>query len=473
MVTHYGRNKSFSMESRVRGNSHARFGLGENSEITSKSYLSTSACYAVIAYQTAWMVTYYPAEFFAAYLSSLIGNTDSLKKKVFEVKRLAGIPVISPDVNRSNTVFTASHGSIIFGLSALANVGHDIGDAIVEERKKGKFVSLYDFLNRVNGVNKGVVEALIESGAMDSASDGFNRREMKEGFPVLMKYIKTQKANTSSGQFSLFDYMTEEDKAAVVPQLERMEDYSTSEKLNMEKQTAFMYLSQHPLDEYKQLLKTITLDRIENIVASMRDDEELEHRYADGMKVQFACIISDIQKKISKKGSPFVLLTASDEVEDITVLGFQNFSDKYGYMLAENSCCIIEGKISCNNDDYKIFADKIYLLPTNNEGLDKFYQTFKETERKKQTYQQNQATRKQERPFEHGCHLRLPNLDYAMKEILPLLGKMPGRYPVFFYFMDTSGDTTAAAPNINIDVSNPLMMEVIFPKVGRENISWK
>ena len=447
--------------------------LGDMTDFSKYAFnKSHAACYAVIAYQTAYMVTYYPAEFFAAYLSSFIGNTDALKKKVFEVKREAGIPVIRPDVNRSNTLFTASENSITFGLSALANVGHDISDAISTERENGPFTSLYDFLNRVNGLNKRVIEALIDSGAMDSASDGFNRKEMKNGYPVLLKYVQNQKANLSSGQFSLFDYMTEEDKAASIPQIARMDDYSTSEKLIAEKDTAFMYLSQHPLDEYENILKGFSLDRIEDIVECMKEDAT-SNRYTDGTKVQFACVISDVQKKISKKGSPFILLTASDEVGDITVLGFQKFADKYGYMLEENKCYIIEGKVSCNNDDYKIFADKLFPLPTNSSELDMFYQNFKQAERKEQKYKQNQSTKKQERPFEHGCHLRLPSLDYAMKEILPLLGKMPGRYPVFFYFMETTGDTTAAAPNICIDVSNPLMMEVIFPKVGRENISWK
>lgn len=437
---------------------------------------SHAACYAVVAYQTAWLITYYPKEFFAAYLTSFIGDNNNLKKKCYEVKKKAGINIAPPDVNNSDTKFVVSGERVLFGLGALSGVGPAKTDQLVKERQKGLYKSLYDFINRLADVaDKKMLESLIKSGSMDSIEEGHNRNELLAAYASLQNYVQTEKNSSISGQMSLFEFMDEGAKEATIPKIPTLPDLDNDVKLGYEKEIAYMYLSKHPLSGHRKWISNIKLNEVSDIVESI---EEENGKYKNGDSVILPVIISGaINKKLTKKQTNVWFFTISDEGSDISAVGFDKFVNQYGHLLQEDRCYIIKGKLDQRDEEtWQIIVDEAIMFPRNNSELEDFLKVVKPVEKKEQKYHQSQNNieKPKQTVYRHGVYILVPNTEYAEKEVYPLLDEMPGSYPVFICFegiKKPDGKPFVGRSNKTININSPALRQLV-ERVGMSNVKW-
>lgn len=434
---------------------------------------SHAACYAVIAYQTAYLAVYHSKEFYAAYLTSFIGDNKQLKKKCYEVRKKAGIRLIAPDINKSDTSFIVDGDRVVFGLGALKGIGPKVTDRIVEERNKnGLYKSLFDFAERTVNSTKDVFESLIKSGAMDSISEGHNRNEMLHSYEAFQSYVNHENQSSMSGQYSLFDFLGEEAKEAAIPKYQELPDLTDTEKLLYEKETAYMYLSSHPLDSYKRYTEGLNLDSLSDVVESF---DEKDGRYNAGSELMCAVVISNIQKKTTKNNKNIWFFQMSDEGEDIGVVGFDKFVNQCGFHLSEDVCCIIKGKLENREEEWQVIANDVIMFPRNPMETDTFMRLTKRNEKAEQKYHQKQdnVITKTNRKYRHGLHLAVPSWEYVNMEVLPILKENPGNYPVFFYFKSVKPGELKAAEyqeGINIEAAE---LKGMIDKLGYENAKWE
>ena len=231
---------------------------------------SHAAAYAVVAYQTAYLKYYYPVEFMAALMTSVIDNTRKVAEYIYSCRQM-GIKVLSPDINEGEGRFLATKDGIRYGMYAIKSIGRQVIDIILAEREaNGKYITLSDFLSRVAGreVNKRAVENLIKAGACDGL-DG-NRQQMLLVYNTLIDNLNQEKKNSLAGQMSLFDLVSEEEKEAYEVRFPNVEEYTKEIKLGFEKEVLGIYLSGHPLEEYEEKWRK----NISAVTADFMLDEE-------------------------------------------------------------------------------------------------------------------------------------------------------------------------------------------------------
>ena len=249
---------------------------------------SHAACYAVVAYRTAYLKAYYPAEFMAATLNSFLGNLDKIPQYIDECKRL-GIQILKPDINKSFEKFTVEDGKIRFGLGAIKNVGTIPVENIVKERKeKGEYKSFTDFCERVSElqVNKKCVESLIKAGAFQEFEQ--TRATLLASFETIIDTIQSGNKKGFNGQVSMFDIGTKQEKEDMEKQKYKFEEYEEmpeKEMLSMEKEMLGIYISGHPLEKYREQIakqaniNTLQIREFEQISqAEMENPELLDNR---------------------------------------------------------------------------------------------------------------------------------------------------------------------------------------------------
>lgn len=322
---------------------------------------SHAAAYAYVAYQTAYLKTYYEVEFLTAVLNNRIASADNVKKFT-NYARKEGFEILAPDINKSNTLFKTENGNIRFGLGALKNVGTAVTDFIMQEREKnGEFKSFEDFISRCacaeSGINKRTLEALILSGAF--ASFGRYRSQLMDVYPLIMERTIADKKKKATGQFSIFD--TFEEESAVVNSVEypNIKEYNKETLLKNEKAYAGIYLSGHPLDDYIEKYDsfTFTSDMFDNLVQEGEENFEQEEfgdeinsfdsddNIKDGQQVVCGGQIVEISKKLTKSGNMCFL-----QIEDIygtfEVIVFAKAYNKYKELLVEDGLVTIKGKVS-------------------------------------------------------------------------------------------------------------------------------
>ncbi|MDD6571862.1 MAG: DNA polymerase III subunit alpha [Thermoflexaceae bacterium] len=309
---------------------------------------SHAACYAVVAYQTAFLKTHYPVEFMAALMTSVMGNPGKITEYVL-ICRQMNIEILPPDVNEGEWDFSVSDGRIRYGMSAIKSIGRPIIEAIVEERKKnGKFTDLHDFIERMigQGVNKRYIENLIKAGAMDSLKA--NRRQMMMGYGPIVESVSQDKKNEISGQMDLFSMFAEEDTAGYKTPLPNVSEYSKEELLVYEKEVMGIYVSGHPLESYEGLMK-------KNITASSVDfeiDEETGQSVVrDQQNVVIGGMITEKSTKNTKNGKMMAFLTVEDLFGTVEVIVFPKDYEKYRSMLIEDSKVFIVGRASVSEEE--------------------------------------------------------------------------------------------------------------------------
>lgn len=322
---------------------------------------SHAAAYGVLAYETAYLKVHYPVEFMAALMTSIMGNSDKVVEYIRECNAI-GIPVNPPDINKSFSKFSVEGDSIRFGLAAVKNVGVNIIENIVKEREaNGEFKDFVDFAKRLDtkDTNKRVVESLIKCGAFDQISE--NRATLMAGYESVLESISMDRKKNVQGQISLFDAFSAQVEEVPDMQLSTnlpvVREFSEKERLNMEKEVLGMYLSGHPLSEYKS-----ELDRKTSI--NMKKINELKENEKTFMKLHDREVIMGgmvIAKRImtTKRNEIMAFITLEDLYGAIEVVVFPRTLKKFNILLNDDSIILIKGAISIDDDEAKLIARDI------------------------------------------------------------------------------------------------------------------
>lgn len=328
---------------------------------------SHAAAYAVVAYQTAYLKYYYPVEFMAALMTSVIDNTRKVAEYIYSCRQM-GIKVLSPDINEGEGRFLATKDGIRYGMYAIKSIGRQVIDIILAEREaNGKYITLSDFLSRVAGreVNKRAVENLIKAGACDGL-DG-NRQQMLLVYNTLIDNLNQEKKNSLVGQMSLFDLVSEEEKKAYEVRFPNVEEYTKEIKLGFEKEVLGIYLSGHPLEEYEEKWRK----NISAVTADFMLDEETNAvKIKDNQSVVIGGIITEKTIKYTKQNKAMAFITIEDLFGTVEVIIFPRDYEKYSRYLNEDEKVFIAGHANVEEDkNGKLICEKIYSFDDTKREL--------------------------------------------------------------------------------------------------------
>ena len=319
---------------------------------------SHAAAYAVVSYQTAYLKYYYPKEFMAALMSSVMDNVSKFSEYILTCRRMMDIAILPPDINEGESGFSVSGDGIRYGLSAIKSVGRPVVDAILEERKKnGIFSSMEDFINRMTNkeVNRRTIENFIKSGAMDSLPG--TRRQKVAVAPILLDNKARERKNAWEGQMSLFDLVSEEEKKEYQVSFPDVGEYSKEELLAFEKDILGVYISGHPLDDYEGLWrKNITATSADFIV----DEETEEAVVKDGMKVVIGGLVAGKVVKTTRSNQLMAFITLEDLMGSVEVIVFPKNYEADRDILTEDSKIFIKGRVSLGDEPVgKLVCEKV------------------------------------------------------------------------------------------------------------------
>ena len=300
-----------------------------------------AVCYAVVSYQTAYLKCHYPKQYMAALMTSVLDSATKISGYIAECKEL-GIPVLPPDVNHSEDHFTVDGDAIRFGLGAVKNVGHGLVRAMCAKREEGgPFKSLEDFIQRMGAeINKRAVENFIKCGSMDCF--GHHRSELLAVYDRMMDAIASTRKKNLEGQIGLFSLLEDEDEAASIP-IPKLPEMSKGDMLNLEKETMGIYISGHPMDDYRNLLRNTHVVHIGDLM-----DEE--QNFQDDQIVSVAGIVQAVKMKTTRSNSMMAYVTVEDDTAAMEMLAFSNVLNQYGGYLKENSPVVITGRLSIRDE---------------------------------------------------------------------------------------------------------------------------
>lgn len=366
---------------------------------------SHAAAYAVIGYQTAWLKLYYPVEFMAALMTSVMDWTDKVVEYLNECKQM-NIELLPPDINEGYAGFSVSQGRIRFGLAAIKNVGRGVIESMVRERETGgTFRSMTDFIGRLEGkdVNKRCIESLIKAGAFDSM--GGKRNQYLLYYQPIISGMAHSKKKNIEGQLSLFDMGDSPKEELFDDNLPQVEELSQKELLEYEKEVLGLYLSGHPLSAYEDMLKKNVNAYSKDFINSTDEEGVLkENRLRDGKSVVIGGIIAGKSIKYTRSNNkPMAFLTLEDVFGTVEVIVFSNLYEKYMGKLMDGKVVLVHGKVSAREDeDAKVVCNDIT-----------FY----------------------EEPAGRGIlWIRIPKaLDLRKEDVLQVLEGHTGNTPVVFY----------------------------------------
>ena len=308
---------------------------------------SHAACYAVVAYQTAYLKYYYPKEFFAALMTSVMDNVGKVSEYILTCRQM-GIRILPPDINEGQSGFSVSGGAIRYGLSAIKSIGRNVVDEIIRERQNnGLFTSIDDFVERMGGreVNKRTLENFIKAGAMDSLPG--NRRQKTMIAPELLDQKNKDRKNVLEGQLSLFDFAAEEEKQQYQITMPKVPEFPKGELLAFEKETLGIYVSGHPMDEYLETWKnSITAKTTDFMV----DEETGRAVVEDGARATIGGMITARTVKLTKNGQQMAFVTLEDMVGSVEVIVFPRDYENKKQLLNEDAKVFISGRTSIGDD---------------------------------------------------------------------------------------------------------------------------
>ena len=375
-----------------------------------------AVCYAVVSYQTAYLKCHYPKQYMAALMTSVLDSATKISGYINECKEM-GIPVLPPDINHSEDPFVVEGESIRFGLGAVKNVGHGLIRAVVSKRQEGgPFRSLEDFIRRMGEgeLNKRAVENFIKCGAMDCF--GRNRSEHLAVYDSMMNTIASSRKRNLEGQIGLFSLLEdpEEDLSMPIPS---MPELHKADMLLMEKETTGIYLSGHPMDDYRQYLHNT---RVVNIDELMGEDS----RFKDDQIVSVAGVVQSLKMKTTRNNSMMAYVTLEDDTASIEMLAFSKVIEQYGSYLYENSPVVITGRLSIRDEkEPQIVINRARPIQdfANNVIMQREDELIRENRR-------HQGT----------LYLRLPSEeDPRYPKVKAILNMFPGESQVVLFFADT------------------------------------
>ncbi|CVI73348.1 DNA polymerase III subunit alpha [Clostridiales bacterium CHKCI001] len=396
---------------------------------------SHAAAYAIVAYETAYLKYYYPVEFMAALMTSVIDNPGKVAEYILTSRNM-GIQILSPDVNEGQRDFSVVNGQIRYALSAIKSIGRSVIDSLVEEREKnGKFTSLKDLIDRMIGkeLNKRTIENLIKSGALDSLEG--TRKQKIEVFVSIMDQAAKEKKQSIQGQMTLFDFVTDEQKEAFEIQFPNVGEFERQTMLALEKEVLGIYISGHPLEEDEMLLK-------KNITATTADfvveEETGQTKARDGSQVTIGGMITGKTVKITKTNQIMAFVTLEDLVGTVEVLVFPKVYEKYKMLLNEDKKVFMQGRVSSADEAQgKLICE--HVIPFENLPKELWIQ-FTDLEQYK----------KQE------------------KDLLNMLELLDGNDPVFIYLKNSRQyKKLPASRNI---CATQQVVQIIGEKFGEKNV---
>lgn len=342
---------------------------------------SHAAAYAVVGYQTAYLMHYYPVETIAAMLNSMMGSSEKVAHYINFVESL-GIQVLPPNINESYSKFTVQDDKIRFGLAAIKNVGMNVVDSIVEARdSKGKFESITDFINKIDlsAINKRAVESLIKAGALDDFK--IFRSKLLAVHEKLMDSMASERKRNIDGQISLFGLTEDEDFKAPEVMYPNIKEFAKNNLLAMEKEMTGLYLSGHPLDEYAKSLKVMTSTTIQKIYdckeAHNEGIDHEEYSIHDEDKVVVGGIITEVTQKVTRNNQIMAFIKIEDLSATIEVIVFPKTLDRVRNLIAADAFVIIKGRVSMKEDEAvkiicetmepleKVDSSKVYVRVDN------------------------------------------------------------------------------------------------------------
>ena len=303
---------------------------------------SHAVCYAVVAFQTAYLKCHYPRQYMAALMTSVLDSAGKIAGYIAECREL-DIPLLLPDVNQSEDKFVVEPGGIRFGLAAVKNIGRGLIQTLMKKREEGPFRSMEDFFQRMvdTDLNKRAVENLIKCGAFDCF--GLYRSQMLSVYEVMMDAAADSRKRNVEGQMGLFALLGDEDPTPEVP-IPRIPEFTPSEKMNMEKETTGLYLSGHPMDDYRPYLKNTHVVPI----AQLLEDER--GQFQDGQIVSIAGAVQSVKMKTTRNNSMMAYVTLEDDTGSMEMLAFSRILDEYGGYLKENTVAVVTGRLSIREE---------------------------------------------------------------------------------------------------------------------------
>ena len=373
-----------------------------------------AVCYAVVSYQTAYLKCHYPKQYMAALMTSVLDSAAKISGYIAECKEL-GIPVLPPDINHSEDHFTVDGNAIRFGLGAVKNVGHGLVRSMCAKREEGgPFKSLEDFIQRMGDeINKRAVENFIKCGAMDCF--GHHRSELLAVYDRMMDTIATTRKKNLEGQIGLFSLLDDEDEAASIP-IPKLPEMSRGEMLTLEKETMGIYISGHPMDDYRSLLRNTRVVHIGDLM-----DEE--KNFQDDQIVSVAGIVQAVKMKTTRSNSMMAYVTVEDDTASMEMLAFSNVLNQYGGYLKENSPVVVTGRLSIRDEkEPQIVINRARPMSdfANQEPLPE------------------PEMPRQNRIHQGTLYLRLPTEDQTLyPKIKAILNMFPGDSGAVLFFEDT------------------------------------
>lgn len=387
-----------------------------------------AVCYAVVSYRTAYLKCHYPREYMAALLTSVLDSSDKISEYI-QAAREMGISVLPPDVNESFDGFSVAGNDIRFGLAAVKGVGRGFMKQLVDEREQnGSFHSFQQFCERMfdRELNRRALENLIKAGAFDSL--GYRRSQLLKIAGLVVDAVSQSRKRNIEGQMDLFGMGNQEVQDSEIA-LPNIPELSKRELLSMEKETTGLYLSGHPMDEYREISRKASAASIRAIIDDL-SGESAAPIYKDGMTVRLACVITAVRLKSTKNGSMMAYVTVEDESAPIELVVFPRSLQQCGSYLTEDSAVLLTGKIDAREDE----APKV-LLNEAQPLTEAAVNSMMDHEHPRQSvYTDQQAAGLSQQKL----YLRVPDMrDEVSSEAKRLLSAQSGDMPVVFCPADT------------------------------------
>ncbi len=411
---------------------------------------SHATAYGIISYRTAYLKAHYPAEYFAALLTSVLDNTQKLREYITDAQK-NGVRVLPPDINKSCSDFSVSDGNIRFGLLAIKNVGRSFTDAVVKERNMhGPFTSFDEFVSRMSGadINKRTLESFIKCGVFDSL--GVPRSALIRVYESIIEAEHDRARNNVSGQIDFFSALSPSSDIRSAYEYPQVDEFSFRELLLLERESSGMYFSGHMLDNYSREIEQLAPDRSIDIISDLDEDAQAaeNHKYTDRCKVRVAGIITAKRTKLTKSGDTMAFITLDDKYGEIDVIVFAKQYREYSSLLISDSAVAIEGQaLAEDGEAARILLSGARPLKTNSEYVS--------SQKAKETAAQR-------------IYIKVPNMaDKRIASVMRLSALNPGRVPIVFY--DESEKKYKAMKGITASGSDALIARLgeIF---GEENV---